>query len=101
MAVTKPTLRYCRNGHKFYKSSDCPSCPICEAQRKPQNGFLSLISAPARRALEREGITTLKKLAAFNEKEILSLHGIGKSSLPILNEALKTAGLTFKTEVRT
>lgn len=96
MEVRKPTLRTCKSGHKFYKSSDCPNCPICEAERKPKDTFLSAIAAPARRALEREGITTLEKLATFSEKEILALHGMGKSTIPKLNDALKKVDLLFK-----
>ena len=90
------TLKTCPKGHKFYKSSDCPACPICEEERKPKDSFLALIAAPARRALENEGITSLEKLSAYSEKEILSLHGMGKSSLPKLNDALNKAGLAFK-----
>lgn len=89
-------LKTCPKGHQFYKSSDCPSCPICEEARKPKGGFLSLLGAPARRALEHEGISSLEQLSAYREKDILSLHGIGKSSLPKLNDALAKAGLTFK-----
>ncbi|MBS1600769.1 MAG: hypothetical protein JST75_21295 [Bacteroidetes bacterium] len=66
------------------------------AQKNNQENFLSLLGAPARRALENEGINTLKKLAQFTEKEILKLHGIGKSSIPILQGALRAAGLSFK-----
>ena len=90
------TLKTCPKGHKFYKSSDCPVCPICEEERKPEDSLLALLGAPARRALENEGITSLEKLSAYSEKEILSLHGMGKSSLPKLNDALDKAGLTFK-----
>jgi predicted RecB family nuclease len=96
MAELKKNLRTCPNGHKYYKSSDCPTCPVCEANRKPKEGFLSLLGAPARRALENQGISTLKQLAKFTEAEILSLHGMGKTTIPKLNEALKTAGLSFK-----
>jgi len=62
---------------------------------KPDN-FLELLGAPARRALENSQITSEKKLSQYTEKEILRLHGIGKSSLPILQRALKDAGLSFK-----
>ncbi|WP_459641126.1 helix-hairpin-helix domain-containing protein [Flavobacterium sp. CGRL2] len=44
--------RTCKKGHHYSKTSDCPTCPICEAQRKPKSGLLSVLSAPARRALE-------------------------------------------------
>ena len=96
METNKKSLRVCKNGHKYYKSSDCPTCPVCEEQRKPKTGFLSLLGAPARRALENAGITTLKKLSQFREADILKLHGMGPGSLPKLHSALKEAGLSFK-----
>ena len=91
-----PQQKTCENGHHFYKSSDCPTCPICEQARKPQEGFLSLLAAPARRALEGEGITTLEELTRFSESEILALHGIGPSSIPKLRSVLEAEGLSFK-----
>jgi DNA-directed RNA polymerase alpha subunit len=90
------TLKTCDKGHKFYKGSDCPTCPVCEAERKPKEGFLSLLSAPARRALENNGIFSLEGLATYSEKEILQFHGMGKSSLPKLKKALDKQGLSFK-----
>jgi predicted RecB family nuclease len=89
------TLRTCINGHSFHKSSDCPVCPVCENIVKPTDGFLSFLAAPARRALENEGITSLEKLSGYTQKELLKLHGLGKSSLPVLSEALRESGLTF------
>jgi DNA-directed RNA polymerase alpha subunit len=65
-------------------------------ERKPQEGFLAALSAPARRALENKGIKTLRQLAAYSETEILKLHGMGPGSLPKLNNALQAAGLSFK-----
>ncbi len=94
--ATKKTLRTCKNGHEYYKSSDCPTCPICEKERKPNDGFLSLLSAPARRALENNDIFTLNALAKYSEKEILKFHGIGKASLPTLKKALAEKDLSFK-----
>jgi predicted RecB family nuclease len=90
------TLRTCKNGHKYYKSSDCPTCPTCEAENRPKNGFLSQISAPARRALENNGIKTVTQLSKFSESELLQFHGFGKSSLPKLRLSLEEQGLTFK-----
>lgn len=95
MKINK-TLKICKIGHKYYKSSDCPTCPICENERKPKDNFLSLLVAPARRALEREHIKTLLDLSKWSEKEILNLHGIGKSSIPILKKELNNNGLDFK-----
>ncbi|WP_273208550.1 RNA polymerase alpha subunit C-terminal domain-containing protein [Runella zeae] len=94
--TTKGTLKTCIKGHQFYKSSDCPSCPICEEERKPKNSFLSLIGAPARRALERENIKSLEDLTKWTEKEIINLHGMGPSTIPKLKKALSENGLSFK-----
>lgn len=98
MATQKKNLKTCPKGHKFYKSSDCPVCPICEADKKPASGFLSLIGAPARRALENEGISTLKKLATFRKSEISKLHGMGPSAIGKLMLAMKESNLEFKSE---
>lgn len=89
-------LKTCDKGHQFYKSSNCNSCPICDKETKPDSGFLSMVSSPVRRALLTEGIDTVQKLSMHTEKEILALHGIGPSSLPVLNEALEEEGLEFK-----
>jgi DNA-directed RNA polymerase alpha subunit len=90
------TLRVCDKGHPYYKSSDCNTCPVCENEHKPANQFLSLLSAPARRALENNNIITLEKLSKFSEAEILQLHGMGPSSLPKLRDALQEIGLSFR-----
>jgi len=91
--------RTCSNGHIYYKSTDCPTCPTCEKEKKPSEGFLSLLSSPARNALLHYlGVDTLEKLSTYTEKEILALHGMGKASMPILRKALEEEGLTFKKE---
>lgn len=96
MVTSEKQLRTCSKGHTYYKSSDCPTCPTCEKENKPESGFLSLLSAPARRALVHNEITTLCRLSEFSEKEILNLHGIGPASLPILKSSLEEEGLYFK-----
>ena len=101
MPSSKKSLRICGKGHKYYKSSDCPVCPICEKEHKPVADFLTSISAPARRALEREGINSLVKLSKLSEKEILQLHGMGPVSIPKLRSALKTKGLNFAKKINT
>jgi len=93
---SEKNLRTCEKGHRYYKSSDCPICPFCEEERKPTSGFLSLISAPARRAIEREGIKTLEELSKYSEKELLALHGVGPTVIPKLVAALKEKKLRFK-----
>ena len=92
----KGTLRTCKQGHQYYKSSDCPTCPICEAAKKPAESFHSVLGGPARRALENAGIKTIKQVSQYTKKEILSLHGMGPASLPKLMSALKEAGLSFR-----
>lgn len=96
MTTVKKTARVCKNGHRYFKTSDCPVCPECEKENKLQEGFLSLLGAPAKRALQNKGITTLRRLASHSEKEILQLHGMGPSSIPKLKAVLKQAGLSLK-----
>jgi DNA-directed RNA polymerase alpha subunit len=96
MTISENNLRTCPKGHTYYKSSDCPTCPTCEQERKPESGFLSVFSAPARRALENNGITTVEQLSTYTEKEILKFHGMGPASLPKLRSALEEKGLSFR-----
>lgn len=94
--ATQKTKKTCKHGHTFYKSSDCPTCPTCEKLKEPASGFLALLSSPARNALLHHGIDTIQKLSEHTEKEILSLHGIGKASLPVFRKSLEEHGLSFK-----
>jgi predicted RecB family nuclease len=87
--------RVCPKGHVYFKSSDCPVCPRCEAARKPAADFLAGLAAPARRALEGAGLTTLAKLARRRESEVAQLHGMGPSALGRLRNALGKAGRGF------
>jgi len=96
MIGSKKTLRICEKGHRYFKSSDCPVCPVCEQEGKPKNDFLSSLAAPARRALENNGITSLQQLSQLTERDILKFHGMGKASLPKLRKALLEKGLSFK-----
>ncbi len=92
----KGTARTCPKGHRYYRNRLCRVCPVCEKGRPASAPFLAALYAPARRALEGAGITTLEKLSAYSESEILSLHGIGPSAIPKLKAALKAAGLSFR-----
>ena len=60
--------------------------------------FPAKISAPALRGLIGAKITTLTKLANFSEQQILDLHGVGPTAIPLLRAALKSKGLSFKKE---
>ncbi len=92
----QPTQRTCPKGHAYVKSTDCPTCPKCEAEKAKAGFFVDGLSAPARRALQGAGVTSIKALAKQSERSILALHGMGPSALPKLHAALKAAGLAFK-----
>jgi hypothetical protein len=95
---SRKSLRTCRNGHTYYKSSSCPGCPVCESLKNPDEEFLSVVSAPARRALENAGIKNLVKLSELTTTQLLKLHGMGPSSIPKLRKILTANGLDFKGE---
>ena len=44
------------------------------------------VGAPARRAFDAAGYTTLEELLAADEKDLLALHGVGPRALRILRE---------------
>lgn len=94
MPSTSKTLRTCSQGHQYYKSSDCPVCPICEKGIQTAND-LPKLGAPACRALDNAGIQSLVDLSKYSEAEILKLHSLGPSSIPKLRSALEAKGLSF------
>ena len=59
------------------------------------DNFLSLLVAPARRALENNGITSLEQLSNYSRKEVLKFHGMGKSSIPKLEKLLSDQNMSF------
>ena len=71
------------------------TAPQCAVPYLPESGFLARLGAPARRALEHAGITTLALLAQHSERQILALHGVGPKTIPTLSQALDDAGLAF------
>lgn len=91
------SLRICKNGHRFEKTSDCPVCPECssEEMNNKYSEEFPFIGAPAFRALDHIGIVSLKDLTKYSEKELLALHGFGPKALRLLNERLKEKGLAF------
>ena len=67
-------------------------------ENEQKAGILSAldISQPAHRALQNAGITTIKKLSNWKEKEIRKLHGMGPSTIPKLKSILKSKGLSWE-----
>ena len=57
---------------------------------------LPKISAPAQRALQSAGITSLKQLTEVSEAELLQLHGMGPNAVGKLQEALTVQGLSLR-----
>jgi hypothetical protein len=92
----KRQRKICSQGHVFHKTPGCSSCPRCEAARRPANGFLADLAAPARRALEGAGLTTLASLSKQSEAHVRELHGMGPSALVKLRAALEKAGRKFR-----
>lgn len=54
------------------------------------------LSAPASRALLNANLTKIEHLKRITEKQLLSLHGMGPSSLPIIKKAMKKCKVNFK-----
>lgn len=92
------TLKICKMGHRFEKTSACPVCPECSSEEM-NNKYceeLPAIGAPAFRALDHIGIKSLADLTQYTEKELLAQHGFGPRALRLLDEALQNKGLKFK-----
>ena len=88
--------KICRQGHVFYTTPGCNSCPKCEAAKRPAEGFMAELAAPARRALEGAGLTTLSKLSRKSEAQLHALHGMGPNAIGRLRAALDKEGLAFR-----
>ena len=54
---------------------------------------LPKISAPATRALNNAGYTTLRQLADVPRAELVELHGMGPKALRIIEDELRRHGL--------
>jgi hypothetical protein len=53
------------------------------------------LSAPAQRALQGAGYSTLQQLSKVSEREIARLHGIGPNALGKPKQELAAHGLSF------
>jgi len=90
VAETDQKAELKKTGKKAIAKKTAPKTTLAD------NDFLSTLGAPARRALENNGITTLQKLSKYTEKEILAFHGMGPSTMPKLRTALAEKGMAFK-----
>lgn len=62
----------------------------------PKKEFLAGLAAPARRALEGAGLTTLAKVAKKTESQVSELHGMGPNAISKLRASLEKDGLSFR-----
>lgn len=95
-AVKKKTKR--PSATKTVVNTKKPTAKAVTSKQKNsgQDNLFAMLSAPAQRALKNAGINSLKKLAQYSEKEILTLHGMGPSSIPKLENILQSEELAFK-----
>jgi hypothetical protein len=56
------------------------------------------LSKPAQRALINAGIFTVQDLSKRTQRQVMALHGMGPTSIPVLKEALMSAALRFTRE---
>jgi predicted flap endonuclease-1-like 5' DNA nuclease len=63
---------------------------------RPVGDLPDAIGKTAARALAESGITSLERVAAHSQKELLAIHGVGPKAVRILGEALAEKGLAFK-----
>jgi predicted flap endonuclease-1-like 5' DNA nuclease len=57
---------------------------------------LPKVGAPAARALQGAGLTTLRQVADVPREELAKLHGVGPKALRIIDEALAEHGLKLR-----
>jgi predicted Fe-Mo cluster-binding NifX family protein len=65
------------------------------AKKSETASDLPKLAAPAMRALNGAGLTSLAKLARSTEAEVSALHGMGPNAMKLIKAAMKTRGLAF------
>jgi predicted Fe-Mo cluster-binding NifX family protein len=64
--------------------------------KKPEaSSDLPKLAAPATRALNAAGLTSLAKLSRATEAEVMALHGMGSNAMRALKAAMKARGIGF------
>lgn len=63
---------------------------------RPVGDLPDRIGKTAARELSLNGITSLHKVAAHSNKELLAIHGVGPKAIAILGEALAAKGLGYR-----
>jgi DNA-directed RNA polymerase alpha subunit len=63
---------------------------------RPVGDLPDAIGKTAARELSLNGITSLERVSAHTERELLAIHGVGPKAVRILGEVLAEKGLTFR-----
>ncbi len=82
---------------KLGATSTLEPLPMPKPSTPPPGDFPKL-ATPAHRALANAGYTRLTQLAQVTASQLLQLHGLGPSAIPVLRAALAAKGLDFKPE---
>ncbi|GGC53637.1 hypothetical protein IEU95_09890 [Hoyosella rhizosphaerae] len=64
---------------------------------RPVGDLPDAIGKTAARELSLNGITSLQQVADHSKKELLAIHGVGPKAIAILEEALTSRNLKYKT----
>ncbi len=59
---------------------------------------LPVIGAPATRAFQAAGISTLDDVTKWTEQDLLALHGVGPRAVRTLRAAMEPLSLDFKAQ---
>lgn len=68
------------------------------SQKHFSDEFPRVMGRPANAALVDKGITTLKQVATYSEKELLAIHGVGPKAIAILKTELAKHHLQLRGE---
>lgn len=83
--------------HKERKAPRCDRKAVEAFDYTKLDATFAKLAKPAQRALINNGICTPHDLAAWTLTDVMKLHGIGPSALPVLQTTLAAKGLAFKT----
>ena len=78
------------------KKAPCDPRKVETFDYSPLSPDFHALAKPAQRALVNSGLCTPERLAKLTRKEVLALHGIGPTALPILAGALRKRKLAFR-----
>jgi large subunit ribosomal protein L21 len=78
------------------KPKAAPKKAPAKKAESADGGLPEGLGAPATKALEEEGLTTLEQVAGKTEAELLELHGVGPKAVETIKEALAAENLSLE-----